>query len=70
VTGSRLAGDAIEFAVVSHDSSLLPQRHLRRLVESGPILRPKRVSHDREKNPDEDWRPERRDELRRNIMDC
>jgi hypothetical protein len=69
VTCRGLAGDLIEIAVFSHDVSFLPQRHSRRIVESCLVARPKRVSHDCEKYSDEDRRPERRDEIGREILD-
>src|SRR6267143_4113384 len=53
--------------------SFLPQRHLRRFVESVLVARPKRVSHDCEKYSHEDRRPQRRNEIRCEILgrqDC
>src|SRR5436190_1755527 len=49
--------------------SLLAQRHLRRFIEGGLVARPKGVAHDGDKDSDEDRRPERCDELRRDVVD-
>jgi len=69
MTCSPCTGDVVDFAMIGHDFSFLPQRHFRRLIESPLVARPKRVSHDCEKYSDEDRRPEVRNETGCEILE-